>query len=63
MALWVFFVILYMSSILGATYMTLREQRNNAATGTVYNIIGILACTVWPLVAVACVFSPRKDIS
>ncbi len=57
MELWVFSAILYVSSILFAAVMTFREQRRKAQPGGVYSVIGLLACSVWPLIAVVCVFT------
>jgi hypothetical protein len=55
----VFFAVLYISSVLFAAFMTVREQRRSALSGAGlgagYRMIGILACLIWPLVAVACV--------
>ncbi len=55
----VFFVVLCTSGVLFAAFVAVREQRRSALSGAGlgagYLMIGILACLIWPLVAVACV--------
>jgi hypothetical protein len=58
----VVFTVLYFSSVVFAAYMTVREQRRSAMSGTGYLMIGILACVVWPVVALACVLSGPSQI-
>ena len=59
---WVFTAVLYISSVFFAAYMTVREQRRTAQLGGVYGAIGLLACAVWPLIAMACMFTKRPAL-
>jgi hypothetical protein len=59
---WVFPAVLYISSVFFAAYMTVREQRHAAQPTGMYGAIGLLACAVWPLIAVACLFTKRPAV-
>lgn len=43
-------VVLYICATLFALTMTYREQRQNGHKNMLFNTIGFIACTVWPLV-------------
>lgn len=71
-----FFAVLYGSSVLFAAFMTVREQRHMAVPGEGYSragfpagfpragflVIGILACLIWPLVAIVCILSGPSQL-
>ena len=52
MTLWTFMLALYVATTVMALVMTYREQRRMDRARPGYTLIGYIACTVWPLVAV-----------
>jgi hypothetical protein len=43
-----------------AMLMTWGEQRAKGQTDVLYNAAGLMACTLWPLVLLAAVLTPRR---
>lgn len=62
MGLWEFCIALYASTTLFAVVMTYREQRSRGQSSLIFGAIGFLACTIWPVVAAACLFSGRQRL-
>jgi cytochrome c oxidase assembly factor CtaG len=61
MTVWTFLLVLYVASTIAAVVMTYREQRRTTLVSPLYRLIGYLACTVWPLVAVVFVVTSPAD--
>lgn len=53
MIFWSIVFVLYMLVSVFAVYMTYQEQKRQDHPSPMFNLIGYLACTVWPLVAAA----------
>ncbi len=49
MDFWSVAFVLYLTVTVFAVVMTWREQRQTGQKSLVYNLIGYMACTVWPL--------------
>jgi len=59
MDFWNIVFIVYLSVTVFAVIMTYREQRQTGQKSLVYNLFGLIACTVWPLVVAGILMSPR----
>ncbi len=53
MGFWVFITVIYCAVTTFALYMTYQEQRRHGQQSIVFNMIGYVLCTVWPLLAAA----------
>ena len=53
MIFWSIVCVLYALVTLFAVYMTYQEQKRQARPSVIFNVIGYLACTIWPIVGAA----------
>lgn len=54
--------VMYLAIALMIAVMTYQEQRATARRPWPYNVIGLLACLLWPLVVVAILATPRAKV-
>lgn len=55
-------VALYIATTVFALVMTYREQKASGRTSPVLQVMGFLACTAWPFVALACLVSRKAQV-
>lgn len=57
MFIWGAIFAIYTTTTLFALVLTYSEQRRSGPQSVISDMVSFLACLVWPLVAVACLFS------
>lgn len=57
MSNWSIFFAIYLATTGIALVLTYREHRRSGARSVVLELASLLACTLWPVVAVLCLFS------
>lgn len=66
MFFWPIVSLIYIAITIFAVYMTYQEQRRQGRSSPVYNMIGYLLCTVWPVLIAAILviarFRPQSDL-
>lgn len=60
MIFWSVVFVLYALVTLFAIYMTYQEQKRQARPSLMFNMIGYLACTIWPVVGAAAFIVARR---
>lgn len=65
MNFWTIVIGVYVMTTIVAITLTWREQKNRGERTPVYNFIGYLLCTIWPIVAAvtAIVYRPWQQQS
>jgi len=53
-------ILVYVVVTAGAMVMTYREQRRSTQRSLVFNLIGYLACTIWPVVCAVFVVAMQR---
>ncbi|MGO4909429.1 hypothetical protein ACEN2J_13985 [Pseudorhodobacter sp. W20_MBD10_FR17] len=53
MIFWPIVSLIYIAVTVFAVYMTYQEQRRQGRSSPMYNLIGYLLCTVWPVLVAA----------
>lgn len=57
MSNWSIFFAVYVATTVVTLVLTYREHRRSGARSIVLGLASLLACAVWPVVAVLCLFS------